>query len=291
VLEGNARNFPSYLGIHAPRRRRPLPPHPRPLRFRRALAAAILSAVLLPQGPARAERFDLALWDALLAAYTRAVPDAAGVRVDYRGLRGDSRWPVLLAGLAAAEPPRAAEGAAHLAFWINAYNALAIDVVLEAYPVASIRDAGSFLRPVWDRPAGTVGGRTVSLGEIEHRILRPLGEPRIHAAIVCASTSCPSLRREGFRAERLDAQLEDALRGFLADPRKGSRLEADARALTLSPIFQWFAEDFDAAGGVRAYLAPRLPAESARALVERGDALALRYFDYDWALNDLAAGG
>lgn len=249
----------------------------------------MLSAVLLPNGSARAAGFDLALWDALLAAHTRPVSDAAGVRVDYRGLARDPRWPALLAGLAAAEAPPAAARAEQLAFWINAYNALAIDVVLKAYPVASIRDAGSLLRPVWDRPAGSVGGRTVSLGEIEHRVLRPLGEPRIHAAIVCASISCPSLRREAFRAERLDAQLEDALRGFLADPRKGSRLEPDGRVLTLSPIFEWFAEDFDPAGGVRAYLAPRLPAASARALAERGDALGLRYFDYDWELNDVAA--
>jgi hypothetical protein len=259
--------------------------------FRGALAGAMLSAVGLQAAPARAEGFDPVLWDALLAAFTRAVPDAAGVRVDYRGLGGDPRWRELLAGLAAAEPPPPAQRAEQLAFWINAYNVLAIDVVLRAYPVASIRDAGSLLRPVWDRPAGTVGGRSVTLGEIEHEILRPLGEPRIHAAIVCASTSCPSLRREAFRAERLEAQLEDALRDFLADPRKGSRLDAGAGALRLSPIFKWFAEDFEAAGGVRAYLGPRLPAESARALAERGEALALRYFDYDWALNELAPGG
>jgi hypothetical protein len=254
---------------------------------RSALAAALLCAALAAAAPARGGGFDLDLWDALLAAYTRNVPDAAGVRVDYGGLRSDPRWPALLAGLAAAEPPPEARRAERLAFWINAYNALAIDVVLKSYPLESIRDAGSLLRPVWRRPAGTVGGRSVSLGEIEHRILRPLGEPRIHAAIVCASTSCPSLRREAWRAERLEAQLEDSLRSFLADPRKGSRLDEDA--LYLSPIFDWFAEDFEAGGGVRAYLAPRLPAESARALAERGDAVELRWLDYDWALNDLAA--
>jgi hypothetical protein len=247
----------------------------------------MLCAVLLP-APTAASGFDLALWDELLGAHTRPVPDAAGVRVDYRGLRADERWPALLASLAAAPDPTRAPRAETLAFWINAYNVLAIDVVLKAYPVPSIRAAGSLLRPVWSRRAGTAAGRAVSLGEIEHEILRPLGEPRIHAAIVCASTSCPSLRREAYRAERLEAQLEEALRAFLADPRKGSRLDAAAGVLWLSPIFEWFAEDFEAAGGLRAYLAPRLPAESARALAERGEGLALRFLDYDWALNELA---
>jgi hypothetical protein len=163
---------------------------------------------------------------------------------------------------------------------------LAIDVVLKGRPAESIKDLGSLLRPVWKRPAGTVAGRSATLDEIEHAILRRLGEPRIHAAIVCASVSCPSLRREAYRGERLEAQLEDSLRRFLADPRKGSRLEADA--LWLSPIFDWFAADFAARGGVRAYLGPRLPEASARTLRERGAGLTLRYFDYDWRLNDTA---
>jgi Protein of unknown function, DUF547 len=254
-----------------------------------ALAAALLLAATAA-APAAGERFDLDLLDALLARYTREVGDTAGVRVDYRGLGAEPRWRRLRDGLAGAEPPGDdAPREARLAFWIDAYNVLAIDLVLQHYPVASIRDIGSFLRPVWGRPAGRVGGREVSLEEVEHQILRPMGEPRIHAAIVCASISCPSLRREAYRAERLDAQLEDSLRRFLADRRKGSRLEEGGAALRLSPIFKWFAEDFVPFGGVRTYLAPRLPEESARALAERGEALALRYFDYDWRLNDLAS--
>jgi hypothetical protein len=260
------------------------------LRFRaRAAAPALLAAALAR--PSAAAGFDLALWDALLARYTSEVADPAGVRVDYRALGSEPRWRELLAGLAAAEPPGEAARAERLAFWIDAYNVLAIDVVLQHYPLGSIRDAGSLLRPVWDRRAGVVGGRSVTLGEIEHAILRPLGEPRIHAAIVCASTSCPSLRREAYRAERLDAQLEDALRRFLADPRKGARLDAAAGVLWLSPIFDWFAEDFERFGGVRRYLEPRLPEPAARALRERGAQLRLRSLDYDWRLNDLAAGG
>jgi hypothetical protein len=253
----------------------------------RRLAAAPALWLALVRPASAAGSFDADLWDALLAEHTREVADPAGVRVDYGSLRRDLRWPALLTSLAQAAPGE--EPAEHLALWINAYNVLAVDVVQRHYPVASIRDVGSWLRPVWKRPAGVVAGRTVTLDEIEHGILRPLGEPRIHAAIVCASVSCPSLRREAYRGERLEAQLEDALRRFLADPRKGSRLEAEAGVLRLSAIFDWYAEDFAARGGVRVYLAPRLPEASARALREGGEALALRYFDYDWRLNDAAS--
>jgi hypothetical protein len=244
-------------------------------------------ALALAARPAGGADFDADLFDALLARYTREVPDAAGVRVDYRGLAAEPRWLELLAGLAEAAEPAPEQRAERLAFWIDAYNALAIDVVLRHYPLESIRDAGSWLRPVWDLPAGRGAGRDGTLGEIEHAILRPIGEPRIHAAIVCASTSCPSLRREAYRAERLEAQLEDAVRRFLADPRKGSRLEA-AGALRVSRIFDWFEEDFEAGGGVRAFLASRLPEESARWLAERGASAPLAHFDYDWSLNDVA---
>jgi hypothetical protein len=121
-----------------------------------------------------------------------------------------------------------------------------------------------------------VGGREVTLHEIEHDILRPLGDPRIHGAIVCASQSCPSLRREPFSAARLDAQLEDQMRSFLADRRKGARLEG--RRLRLSKIFDWFEEDFAAAGGVVAFVRPYLD-------FDPGPDPKLIWFDYDWSLN------
>jgi hypothetical protein len=87
------------------------------------------------------------------------------------------------------------------------------------YPIDSIRSIGSFFSPVWKKTAGEIGGRSYTLYEIEHEILRPMGEPRIHAAIVCASLSCPPLRREPYRAAELEAQLEDNVRRWLADPR------------------------------------------------------------------------
>lgn len=245
----------------------------------------VASTLCLCLAAGTAAALDRAQWDALLAEHTAEVTDVAGVRVDYAALARDPRWPELLAGLAAAEPPRGLP--AQLAFWINAYNVLAIDMVLQNRPLDSIRDAGSLLRPVWNRPAGRAAGRKVTLGEIEHEILRPLGDPRIHAAIVCASTSCPSLTREAFRPDRIDAELDEAMRRFLADPRKGARLTDAGDALRISRIFEWFDDDFAAAGGVRAWLAPRLPEKEGAWLTSHGDSARLVYFDYDWSLNDV----
>jgi hypothetical protein len=140
---------------------------------------------------------------------------------------------------------------------------------------------------VWKRRAGSIDGRPVTLDGIEHRTLRPLGDPRIHGAIVCASLSCPPLRREPYRAETLDAQLDDNVRRWLADPRKGAAVDPEAGVLLVSSIFKWFDEDFEAQGGVLAFV-ERYGPEEVRALVsERGGRVRIRHLDYDWSLNDL----
>src|SRR5262245_34588704 len=167
--------------------------------------AALSLASVAAASPAHG--LDEALWARLLAEHTVTVDDPASTRVDYASLRGSADWEALLASLRAAEPARLATRAERLAFWIDAYNVLAIDLVRRHYPVEGIRSIGSLLSPVWKRPAGEVGGRPYSLDEIEHAILRPLGEPRVHGAIVCASVSCPPLRREPYRAAELAAQL------------------------------------------------------------------------------------
>lgn len=234
---------------------------------------------------------DLDLWAKLLERHTRSVSDLAGTRVDYAALGRDPDWRRLVGGLAAApEPAAGAPRAERLAYWINVYNVLAIDVVVRAWPLRSIRDAGSLLRPVWKREAGRVGGRAVTLDEIEHAILRPLGDPRIHAAIVCASTSCPSLAREPFRAERVDAQLDAAARAFVADRGKGVRLEG--AGLRLSRIFEWFGPDFasqqaQGRSGVLGFVRRHADAELAAAIDRLGDDPPLAYFDYDWSLNGI----
>jgi hypothetical protein len=176
--------------------------------------------------------------------------------------------------------------AATLAHWINLYNAFTIQAVLRRYPIASIRPQLLGL-PDWlgllrffSRREHQLRDRRCSLGEIEHRILRPLGDPRIHFAIVCASIGCPLLRNEAYRPERVEGQLEeDALR-FIRNPAK-VRYNAAARVLCCSPIFRWYRTDFEAmAPSLAAYILPRLTDAPPSGRPPR-----IRFLPYDWSLN------
>jgi hypothetical protein len=231
---------------------------------------------------------DEALYATLLERHTREVPDLARVRVDYAALAASPDWSRLVAGLAKSDPERLRSKDERLAFWINAYNILAIDLVSNNYPIDGIKGIGSLFRPVWNKPAGEIGGRRYSLGEIEHEIVRPMGDPRTHVAVVCASLSCPPLLREPWRAARLDEQLDAAMRNWLADPRKGSRIDRDTETLVLNKIFDWFESDFERAGGVTKFVSKYLAEPDREWLNARGRDVRIEYFDYDWGLNDLA---
>lgn len=246
------------------------------------MAALFLASAAVP---VRAGRLDLDLYDKVLERFTRATNDLAGTRVDYPALRDAPEWKLLLAGLSSTDPAQLDPRSERLAFWINAYNVLAIDTVVRNQPARSIRDVGSLLRPVWRLEAGQIGGEPITLDQIEHAILRRMGDPRIHAAIVCASTSCPSLRRSAYRPALIEAQLDEALRAFAANREKGLRVEADG--VRLSKIFDWFETDFAAQGGVVALLRSHVDADTGKALDRLGPEPARRYFDYDWTLNAL----
>ena len=252
------------------------------------LAAGLAFCLAFPAGTVAQEKaasgaFDFSGWDRLLKTYVRPVTRNQ-VRlngVDYPRLAKDPGWAALVSALEGFSPERLGSRREKMAFWINVYNIFAVKMVVDHYPLDSIKDAGGLFGSVWKKEAGRVGGRPTTLHRIEHEILRKMGDPRIHAAIVCASVSCPDLRREAYVPQRLDEQLDDQMRRFRANRGKG--LRAEGNTVYLSSIFKWFAEDFERFGGVRAYLSRYAP-PAARAALQHGE---IEYLDYDWDLNGL----
>lgn len=166
-----------------------------------------------------------------------------------------------------------------LAFYINAYNILALKMVLDHWPIDSIKDVGSLISPVWGKSAGDIDSKTVSLDDIENKILRPMGELRIHFAIVCASVSCPDLRNTPYTTSKLNAQLDEQVQAFLSNTDKGLRIENNS--IQISKIFDWFEKDFKSVGGVEAFIRhyrvdlPKLPLKDD--------------INYDWNVNGITA--
>ncbi len=171
------------------------------------------------------------------------------------------------------------------AYWINLYNALTVRVILERYPVKSIRDirlGGLFSSGPWDAKLVTVEGEKVSLNDIEHRILRPIWrDNRIHFAVNCASIGCPNLAAEPFTAATTERLLDEAARAYVNHPRGVS--VAGGR-LTASSIYDWYQADFDGSeeGVLRHFRAYAAPALATALAVVSG---SFRY-RYDWSLNE-----
>lgn len=224
-----------------------------------------------------AEEPDWQDYAALLSAHVTSGARAGLVLnlVDYAAVATDPHYPAALAALASFPLARLDDPRERVAFLINAYNLLAIRMVVEHQPLTSIKDIGNLLWPVWKRKAGELDGRAVSLDDIEHGQLRRAGDPRMHFAIVCASLSCPDLRVEPYRAADLESQLDAQVTSFLANPGKGLRVEgATAR---VSKIFAWFAADFATLGGIERFIA-RYHDLPRNAKIEATLA-------YDWRLN------
>jgi Protein of unknown function, DUF547 len=172
-----------------------------------------------------------------------------------------------------------------LAFLINVYNAFTLRLIVDHYPVKSIKDTGTLLHGPWEQPIVQLFGTTTTLDFIEHTLLRKnYNEPRIHLAIVCAAKSCPPLRNEAYQAGRLEEQLNDQGREFLADPSK-NRVDLAGRVVYLSPIFKWYAGDFDKkSGSVLNFLKPFWSA-SVRKELDKAE-FKVRFTEYDWSLNE-----
>ena len=180
--------------------------------------------------------------------------------------------------------PGGLESQAELAFWINAYNAFTLNEVLQRYPLETVRPSflGLPVTTFFTRETHTVNGQAYSLDDIENNVLRKLGEPRIHFAINCASQSCPVLRPEAYRAEVLDQQLDEQAVTFVGDPAR-NRFDVATDQASLSKIFDWFKEDFDAVGGVPSFLS-QFATGDAKTVLE-SSALKIDYLPYNWALN------
>ncbi|NER14761.1 DUF547 domain-containing protein [Leptobacterium flavescens] len=221
---------------------------------------------VIEEGPV--EAFNHNIWDNLLQKH---VSDAGNV--DYQGFRRDKvMLNVYLKELAENLPQDSWTREDKLAYWINVYNAYTVKLILDNYPVKSIKD----IKNPWDIRFFKLGKKWYNLNEVEHQILRKMNEPRIHFAIVCASISCPKLENHAFTASKLEEQLTKATRGFLADHNRNVITEKN---LKLSKIFRWFAKDFKQNGSLVSFLNDYVDIEIAKNA-------RISYNDYDWNLNE-----
>jgi hypothetical protein len=218
-------------------------------------------------------------------------------RVDYEGFASSKEeFNEYLAALAEADTSGWSREE-KLAFWINAYNAFTIKAIIDNFPVSSIKE----IPGVWDRLTFKAGGMSVTLGQIEHKILRKdVSEPLIHFAIVCASLGCPKLRSESFKAETIMSQLRDSASDFVNDEDKVS-IRPDRSEVRVSRIFKWFGEDFVGRFGdpsssswwsngkdkaVLNFLSVYIKSEPLREFLKNGQA-KIKYLPYDWHLNTM----
>jgi hypothetical protein len=215
-----------------------------------------------------AQTVNHSLWQTLLENHV-----SSDGNVNYKALKSNSsQLNTYINQLSKSTPSERSSKEEKLAYWINAYNALTIDLILRNYPVKSIKEINN----PWKQRLWEFGKNNYNLDEIEHEILRNMNEPRIHFAIVCASYSCPKLQNEAFTAEKLDQQLTKVTKEFLADT---NRNQISENSIKISKIFDWFSKDFTKNGSLIDFL--NLYTE-----VNISPNAKKRYKDYNWALND-----
>ncbi|MBD2717308.1 DUF547 domain-containing protein [Microvirga sp. STR05] len=246
-----------------------------------AVGAALVAFVAPAPGPLRsgpAAAVDHAAYDRLLKKYV----NEQGL-VNYQAWKADQQELNQYLDKLSKNPPAASwSKPEQMAYWINAYNAYTIRLILNHYPVKSIKDIGSkikipFVTTPWAAEFFSIGGQKMSLDDIEHGTLRKkFDDPRIHFALVCASISCPRLRNEAYTAGQLDRQLDDQGRDFLSNPAKNKVGQASAQ---LSKYFDWYKGDWNKNGQsvarwVNKYATTKMDADA-----------KVSYLDYNWNLN------
>lgn len=193
--------------------------------------------------------------------------------VDYNAIKNDKiEFDVYIDYLSENLPDKTWTKDEKLAYWINTYNALTVDLILRNYPTKSIKD----IKDPWDQRLWKFGDKWQNLNDIEHKILRKMNEPRIHFAIVCASVSCPKLKNEAFIAANLNEQLTNVTKDFLTDTSKN---ELSKDRIKLSKIFKWFKKDFEQDGNLIDFL-------NQYSEITISNSAKKSFKDYDWNLND-----
>ncbi len=235
--------------------------------------------------PKNTQPVDHSAWGALLKKYVKT--DKAGLnRFAYGKVSAEDKKTLkkYIAGLAKLEITDRARNV-QLAYWINLYNALTVDVVLDHYPVKSIRDidiSGLLANGPWGKALITIEGEEITLDDIEHQILRPIWkDPRIHYGVNCASIGCPNLLKTPFTGKTAQAQLDRAASDYVNSPRGLTIKNGKA---TVSKLYEWFAYDFgNSEQGVIKHLLRYATPDRAAALKMSG-----RISDtaYDWSLNE-----
>ncbi len=212
--------------------------------------------------------FNHSSWNNLLQQLVSETGD-----VDYNGFKQQrSTLSNYISSLSDHIPNGASSRAYTLAYWINAYNAMTIDLILRHYPIQSIKD----IEKPWDQRHWKLGEKWYNLNEIEHQILRKMDEPRIHFAIVCASFSCPKLVNSAYTTDNLELELTRATEDFLSDTSKNNITE---NQLELSKIFQWFAKDFKQDGSLIDFL-------NQYSKIKISEKAKKRFKPYNWDLNE-----
>jgi Protein of unknown function, DUF547 len=230
----------------------------------------------------KAETINHDAWDAILTSYARAADDGIN-RVDYAGIKtkaaGELKgYLTALQSIKISEYPRDEQ----FAYWVNLYNAATVQVIVDNYPLESIRDIGLLGQGPWKDKFLKVEGQMLSLDDVEHGILRSIWKDvRIHYAVNCASIGCPNLALKAYRANMLEPMLDDAARAYINHPRGFTKTDGE---LIASNIFEWYQSDWGTANDVVIH-ARKYASLETLALLK--DANGIDAYDYDWALNDI----
>ena len=236
--------------------------------------------------PAGTSTVDHGALDQLLQRHVKSDKNRYN-RVDYKSLRreGARSLKSYIAQMSSINPARLSRNEGH-AFWINLYNAKTLEVIIDHYPVASIRDiklggGGLFKTGPWSKKIMVINGVELSLDDVEHEIVRALfKDPMSHYGLNCASYSCPNLAAKAYTGDTVDALLAETARDYVNHPRG---ITISGGTITASKIYSWYADDFGGKSALKAHWKSLATPD----LAARIDAASIGSYVYDWSLNDV----